>query len=166
MKRKLMAIVAAIVACLAGSAFAAMLDLEGVDKTVTDVSELAGYDGVTNSSETQAKLTFNFADGVVQTYGGLISGNIRLVKLGSKSKLELTAANTYTGGTQIGDTGTDGGVIIVGNARACGDPSVSVELKYFNTSATKVDGPWTALQFDVSGFANPISLPAGTQTAH
>ena len=71
------AVVAVGFACMAN---AAKLDLAGVDRTVTDVSELDGYDGVTNTSETQATLTFNLSDGVVQTYGGVISGNIKLVK--------------------------------------------------------------------------------------
>ena len=46
MKRKLMAILAAFAACVAGTAFADTLDLAGVDRTVTDVAELAGYDSV------------------------------------------------------------------------------------------------------------------------
>ena len=41
---------------------AAMLDLEGTDRTVADVADLASYDGVTNSSATVATLTFNIAD--------------------------------------------------------------------------------------------------------
>ena len=39
------------------SSWAAALDLAGVDRTVTDVAELAAYDeGVTNSSSTLATL--------------------------------------------------------------------------------------------------------------
>lgn len=164
MKRKLMAILATVAACVAGTAFAATLDLAGVDRTVTNVTELDAYDGVTNSSETQATLTFNLADGEVQSYSGVISGNIRLVKLGSKSKLALTAANTYTGGTQIGTAGTAGGVIIVGNARACGDVAKSVEIESRATAHGTYPeiGPWCTLQIDASGFANPIILPTGT----
>ncbi len=155
---------AAMAAGFVGSVQAADLDLNGVDRTVTDVAELAGYDCVTNSSDTLATLTFDLADGEVQSYGGLISGNIRLVKLGSKSKLALTAANTYTGGTQIGTAGTAGGVIIAGNARACGDVAKSVEIKSRATAlaSNPALGPWCTLQIDASGFANPIILPTGT----
>ncbi len=152
----LAAIAAGGLACMAN---AAKLDLAGADRTVTDVSELEDYDGVTNTSETQATLTFNLPNGVVQTYGGVISGNIKLVKQGDKSKLELTRANTYTGGTQI-----DGGVIIVSNPMACGDPTKTVVISSFNASAKSVSGPWCAIQFDVSGFSNPISLPEGTDS--
>lgn len=149
--------VAVGLACIAS---AAMLDLAGVDRTVTDVSELDGYDGVTNTSETQATLTFNLPNSVVQTYNGVIAGNIKLVKQGGKSKLELTRTNTYTGGTQI-----DGGVIIVSNPMACGDPTKRVVISSFSTTATKIDGPWCSLQLDVSGFSNPISLPEGATGA-
>ena len=41
---------------------AAMLDLAGTDMTVSDVTTLASYDGVTNSSATAVTLTFNIAD--------------------------------------------------------------------------------------------------------
>jgi len=154
------ALVAAAVVMSANSAFAAMLDLAGVDKTVTDVAELSAYDGLANSSETQATLTFNLADGEVQTYGGFISGNIRLVKDGGKSRLTLTAANAYTGGTLIKK-----GILVAANALACGDVAKSVEIESRVTVADGTHpelGPWCTLQIDVSGFANPIILPAGT----
>ena len=161
MKRKMMAMIAAVAACLAGPAFAAMLDLGGGDRTVTDVSDLASYDGVTNSSETQAILTFDLADGVVQTYGGVISGNIRLVKDGGKSRLTLTAANTYTGGTLIKK-----GILVAANATACGDAAKSVEIEsrvQVTRELYPENGPWCTLQIDVSGFANPIIMPEGSE---
>ena len=148
--------VAIVLLLCAGMAGAAMLDLNGGDRTVTDVADLAGYDGVTNSSGTPSTLTFNLADGLDQAYGGVISGNILLVKQGDKSKLTLTGSNSYTGGTRI-----DGGVIVAGSATACGDALKTVTISTFYVSSA-VTGPWCALQIDVSGFANPISLPAGT----
>ena len=89
---------AAMAASLVGFAHAADLDLNGVDRTVTDVADLAGYDGVTNSSETQATLTFNVAADM--SYAGTISGNIKVVKEGTAS-LTFSADNSYSGGTQV-----------------------------------------------------------------
>ena len=59
---------------------AAMLDMAGTDMTVSDVTALASYDGVTNSSATAATLTFNIADD--QSYGMTIGGNLALAKTG------------------------------------------------------------------------------------
>ena len=78
---------------------AAMLDLAGTDMTVSDVTALASYDGVTNSSATAATLTFNIADD--QAYGMTIGGKVAVVKAGTGT-LDLGAvARTYSGGTQV-----------------------------------------------------------------
>ena len=55
----------AIVAAIAAGATlpAAMLDLAGTDMTVSDVTTLASYDGVTNSSATAVTLTFGYVRG-------------------------------------------------------------------------------------------------------
>ncbi|KQZ79330.1 hypothetical protein ASD55_01010 [Rhodanobacter sp. Root561] len=52
------------------------------------------------------------------TYGGVISGNGKLVVQGARNRLVLTGANTYTGGTEIlygqlkiGDGGTTGSIV-------------------------------------------------------
>ncbi len=140
-----------------GTSFAGTLDLSGVDRTVTDITDVSGYDELTNSSETLATLTFNLADGVDTAYAGVISGNIKLVMAGSKSKLTLSGANTYTGGTSV-----EGGVIVIANKTACGDSTKSVVLESFDPSVKSTAGPWCALQFDVSDFANPITLASGT----
>ncbi len=151
--------VIAALACIAcaGVSFADSLDLAGVDKTVSDIAEVSGYDELTNSSGTLATLTFSLADGVDTAYAGVISGNIKLVMAGSKSKLTLSGANTYTGGTSV-----QGGVIVIANQTACGDSTKSVVLESFTPTATSLDGPWCALQFDVSDFANPITLAEGS----
>ena len=99
---------------LVSGVHAATLDLAGVGTNITDVAELADYDCVTNSSVGDpVTLTFNNSGSITQEYAGVISGNIRLVKDGGKSKLKLSGANTYTGGTLV-----QNGVIIVGNAAA------------------------------------------------
>ena len=99
---------------------AAPLDLNGTDRTVTDVAEISAYDGVTNSAATLATLTFNNSGSVVQEYAGVISGNIKLVKDGGKFKLRLSGANTYTGGTLIKK-----GILVAGSATACGNAAKS-----------------------------------------
>ena len=95
------AILAAAVATSAPlSSFAAALDLAGVDRTVTDVADLASYDeGVTNSSSTLATLTFDISDD--QTYSGVLGGKLKLVKSGTGTLTLDKADRTYIGGTQI-----------------------------------------------------------------
>jgi len=96
--KKMLLIVGATTAVAAG---AAMLDLEGTDRTVADVADpdFASYDGVTNSSATVATLTFNIADN--QAYASTIGGNVKVVKAGDGT-LDLGAvARSYTGGTQV-----------------------------------------------------------------
>ena len=96
---KLMTLVA-IAASATFSAFAAALNLAGVDRTVTDVADLASYDeGVTNTSSTFAMLTFDISD--EQTYAGVIGGKLKLVKSGTGTLTLDKADRTYTGGTQI-----------------------------------------------------------------
>lgn len=98
-KQMMVAVVASAIVLLANAVFAASLDLGGVAKTMTDVSELAAYDGVTNSSGgNPATLTFDVATDMA--YAGTISGNIKVVKEGT-GMLDLSGSNTYTGGTVI-----------------------------------------------------------------
>ena len=100
-KQMMVAVVASAIAVLTNVVFAESLNLGGVDKTVTDVAELAGYDGVTNSSGGDpVTLTFNVATDMA--YAGTISGNIKVVKEGA-GMLTLSADNSYTGGTQINE---------------------------------------------------------------
>ena len=94
-----------------GPLMAATLDLNGVDKTVTDVSEIA--DGVTNSSDTLATLTFNISSD--QTYSGVLSGNLKLAKSGTGTLTLGSATRTYTGGTQV-----SGGILKLSSANQDG----------------------------------------------
>ena len=132
-------------------ASAAPFDLNGV---ATSLSSLAAYpDGITNSGSQVVDLTVTpTAD---ETYAGVISGNIRLIKTGNTTRLTLTGANTYVGGTRI-----DGGLLIAGNVSACGDATKPVEITRSPTTVTTTS--WCTLQIDVSGFRNPIVLPQGT----
>ena len=69
----------------------------------------------TNSGSTTKDLTIDVADReTTTTCAALVSGNIRLVKTGA-GMLEMTAENTYTGGTRH-----SGGHLKAGNASAFG----------------------------------------------
>ena len=96
MKRTVCFACSAIVVASAG---AAMLDLAGTDMTVSDVTTLASYDGVTNSSATAATLTFNIADD--QAYGMTIGGKVAVVKAGAGTLSLGKADRTFTGGTTV-----------------------------------------------------------------
>jgi len=88
------------VATAPSPSWAAVLDLAGTDRTVTDVAELAEYDeGVMNSSGTLATLTFDISTD--QTYSGALGGNLKLVKSGTGTLTLSALARTYTGGTLV-----------------------------------------------------------------
>ena len=100
---------------------AAMLDLAGTDMTVSDVTALASYDGVTNSSATAATLTFNIADD--QAYDMTIGGNLAFVKTGVGTLSLGKADRTFTGGTTV----SQGKLVLAeNNAKALGTGTVTV----------------------------------------
>ena len=100
---------------------AAMLDLTGTDMTVSDVTTLASYDGVTNSSATAATLTFNIADD--QAYGMTIGGKVAVVKAGTGTLSLGKADRTFTGGTTV----SQGKLVLAeNNAKALGTGTVTV----------------------------------------
>ena len=140
---------------------AATLDLEGVNKTVTDVAELAAYDGVTNSSGGDpVTLTFNLATDMA--YAGTISGNIRLVKNGN-GFLNLSGSNTYTGGTQIDD-----GRLIASSLTAFGATSGAIQVnsdcnQYSSGTGATESNRVTCVVFGCAGnFAYPINTSTWT----
>ena len=94
-----MMLTVAVAACTTGFVPAADLDLAGVDRTVTDVADLSGYDGVTNSSGGDP-VTLTFTITTDASYAGTISGNIKVVKEGAAA-LTFSADNSYSGGTQV-----------------------------------------------------------------
>ena len=97
MKKKIRHALLAMLFFSAGLMPAAQLDLNGTDKTVRDVSEIA--QGVTNSSDTPAVLTIDIS--ADQTYSASLDGNLKLVKKGSGT-LSLSPVNrTYKGGTLV-----------------------------------------------------------------
>ena len=100
---------------------AAMLDLAGTDMTVSDVTTLASYDGVTNSSATAATLTFNIADD--QAYDMTIGGNLMLAKTGVGTLSLGKADRTFTGGTTVSQGKL---VLATDNAKALGTGTVTV----------------------------------------
>ena len=140
---------------------AATLDLEGVNKTVTDVAELAAYDGVTNSSGGDpVTLTFNLATDM--SYAGTISGNIRLVKNGN-GFLNLSGNNTYTGGTQI-----DHGRLVASSLTAFGATTGAITVNsdcnlYSSGTSATCSNRVTCVVFGCAGdFAYPINTSTWT----
>jgi len=149
---------AAMAAGLVGSAQAADLDLNGVDTTVTDVASLAAYDGVTNSSDTLATLTFDVATDMA--YVGAISGNIKVVKMGN-GMLDLSGASTYTGGTQIDD-----GRLVASSLTAFGATTGAIQVNsdcngYAQGTGYAQSNNVTCVAFNCAGeFAYPINTSA------
>ncbi len=148
---------AAMAAGFVGSVQAADLDLNGVDRTVTDVAELADYDGVKNSSDTLATLTFNVATDMA--YAGAISGNIRLVKEGT-GMLDLSGSNTYTGGTEINQ-----GRLMASSLTAFGAATGAIQVNSDcqQDPMTMTSNKVTCVVFNAAGtFAYPINTSAWT----
>ena len=149
-------------AFLAQHALAEMLDLAGVDRTVTALSELEGYEGVTNSSGTPAKLTFALSDtwNKVENYAGVLAGNLSVVK-NNNGTLVFSAANTYTGGTVINK-----GKLQADNAQAFGpvnpDLPIQVNADLNGDSITANADYSTAVLINVSPFDYPINCAEWT----
>ena len=146
---------AAMAAGFVGSAQAADLDLNGVGTTVTDVASLAAYDGVTNSSDTLATLTFDVATDMA--YAGTISGNIKVVKEGT-GMLDLSGSNTYTGGTEINK-----GRLMASSLTAFGSTSGAITVNVNCQQTSMASNKVTCVVFNVAGtFAYPIHTSAWT----
>jgi autotransporter-associated beta strand protein len=108
-----------------------LLEMNGFDLTVNGLTWIAGTGSnaraVGNSSATLSTLTVNSATN--QAYGattgntgGLLTGNLRLVKAGTSTQT-LGGANTYTGGTQI-----NAGTLTVTNTTGSGTGTGSVTV--------------------------------------
>ena len=110
-----------LVAAASATLPAAMLDLAGTGRTVADVTDLASYDGVTNSSATAATLTFDIAGD--QACDLTIGGNVAVVKAGAGTLSLGKADRTYTGGTRV----EKGKLVLTpDNAKALGTGTVTV----------------------------------------
>ena len=168
-KQMVVAVVATAIALLANAVFAASLDLAGVGQAVTDVSELAAYDGVTNSSGGDpVTLTFDISSDM--EYAGKISGNIKLVKKGV-GMLTLSGDNDYTGGTVIGgydgSTYTVGGRLRANSLTAFGATTGAIQVNC-NCQQTSMDSnKVTCVVFNAAGtFAYPINTSTWTTPAN
>ena len=138
-KKLLTMISAAASFCLPFNAVAAALDLNGTDKTVTDVAEIA--DGVTNSSDTLATLTIDISSDA--TFSAVLSGKLKLVKAGTATLTLGSATRTYTGGTVV-----SGGILKLApaNQNGVGTGDIIVE----NNAAIDFNGCATgSAQFSV-----------------
>ena len=149
-------IVTATLTFVSSAVFAASLDLNGAERTVTDVSELAAYDGVTNSSGGDpATLTFDVATDMA--YAGTISGNIKVVKEGT-GMLDLSGDSTYTGGTVINQ-----GRLMASSLTAFGAATGAIQVNSDCQQTSMASNKVTCVVFNAAGtFAYPINTSAWT----
>ena len=98
---------------LDGGATAGTLDLNGYNQTVNALSGVSGtVNGLITNSAASGTNTLTTLNGSATSYYGLIadnagSGRVQLVVRGA-NQLTLYSANTYSGGTIVGDTATLG----------------------------------------------------------
>lgn len=139
-----------------------VLDLTLGDKSV---STLVGYENVINNSDELRTLTVSPATD--ETFDGKISGKIKLVKEG-KGMLDLTAENTYTGGTVVNQ-----GRLVASSLTAFGDTTKAIEVNCDCQQANMTSNLVTCVGFKVasgtfaypivcSSWANPLKGPEGT----
>jgi fibronectin-binding autotransporter adhesin len=121
------------------------LNLNGFDQTVTSLRNGGNsntFAELTNRSETLSTFTINETG--TATYGGIITGNLALVKNGSGIS-NLSRTNSFTGGLtvnegtlQVGNSGalSFGNVIINGGALAAG----KLDLNNVGATANSLNG--------------------------
>ena len=140
MRRKMIAVAAMCVATASLPSWAAVVDLNGADMTVTDVNTIA--DGVTNSSSTPATLTIDISADA--TLSADLSGSLKLVKSGTGTLTLSAAARTYTGGTLVN---AGGKLKLANNSKVIGTGALTV-----------VDG--AAVDFNGAIVSSPASFPS------
>lgn len=122
------------------------LDMNGFNQTVASLRN-DGASGVfadlTNSSRTLSTMTVNEAGSI--TYGGLISGNVALVKTGAGTLTLSQAANRFTGGATVNE-----GTLRITSATALVEGNVTVN-----------GGASASGKFDINNVANAINALNG-----
>lgn len=97
------------------------VDLNGFNQTIASLrneGNTPNYAELTNGSCIPSMLTVNETGTV--TYGGMINGNVALVKAGAGT-MTLTRANLFTGGTTVNE-----GTLQIGNSAALGSGDLTV----------------------------------------
>jgi autotransporter-associated beta strand protein len=129
------------------------LDMNGFNQTVASLRNdgaSGAFADLTNSSRTLSTMTVNETGSV--TYGGMISGNVALVKTGAGTLTLSLATNRFTGGATVNE-GTlritsatalvEGNVTVNGGAAASGKfdiNNVSNAINALNGAAGTVNG--------------------------
>ena len=145
------------------AANAGTLDLNGYDATVNSVSLAPGNTGGANNIITSAtSATFTVSStSTDSTYSGLFTGAIHLVKDGAGTKLTLTGANTFTGGTEIkageillGDGTTPGASLGTGDVIIDAGATLTLDLAGGETFSNNVtdNGHFVADDSPVSNY--------------
>lgn len=130
----------------------AVIDLNGVDLTVTELNE----DGYVNTSQTAATLTADLSDSLA--YAGTISGNLSFVKEGPGT-LTLSSVCPYTGTTHV-----DGGVIEAPTDAYFGSGNGGAAVTLSNEARVRLTTTCTLLKrlFGVAeGAMGHMEMPAG-----
>ena len=138
----------AALSCAVFTAYAEIVDLAGVSLTVEDIAAANDY---TNSSDTLATLTLDTdADA---TFGGIVAGNIAIVKTGSGT-VTFANDNTHTGGTTINE-----GFIAVDKESRLGTGTVKFDGGGIETTASFTQ---TSVVFDFEyGRHGRVHTPEG-----
>ncbi|MES2597237.1 MAG: autotransporter-associated beta strand repeat-containing protein [Verrucomicrobiota bacterium] len=117
------------------------LDMNGFNQTVASLRN-DGASGVfadlTNSSRTLSTMTVNETGSI--TYGGLISGNLALVKTGAGTLTLSLATNRFTGGATVNE-----GTLRITSATALAEGNVTVN-----------GGASAGGKFDLNNVVNPV----------
>ena len=136
------------------------LNMNGFNETVSQIS--GGNGTITNASETLSTLTLDSVTGGI-TYSGKITGNVKLVlnetsNAPDTNYLNLSGANTHTGGTEI-----KAGVIRLGVGESVDGTTGAIISSPLGTGTVTLSGGIIQNATDAARYiSNNITLTEGT----